>query len=147
MKISTRVRYGTRAMVTLAMANPVKAISVKEIAQNQHLSAKYLEQIMAALKGAGLIKVVRGGHGGYMLSREPASIRIIEVYQALEGSLALVDCIEDPNACPMREICPTKETWVEMTGALEEILERTTIQDLVKRQREKGDSADSMYHI
>ncbi len=147
MKISTRVRYGTRAMVTLAMAHPVKAISVKEIAQNQRLSAKYLEQIMAALKGAGLIKVVRGGHGGYMLSREAASIRIIEVYQALEGSLSLVDCIEDPNACPMTETCPTKETWAEMTGALEAILERTTIQDLVKRQREKGSSADSMYHI
>jgi Rrf2 family cysteine metabolism transcriptional repressor len=147
MKISTKVRYGTRAMVTLAMANSATAISVKEIARHQHLSAKYLEQIMAALKGAGLIKVVRGGQGGYMLSREAENIRVMEVYQALEGSLSLVDCIEDPNACPMRETCPTKDTWEEMTGALEEILERTTIQDLVKRQREKGNSADSMYHI
>jgi len=147
MKISTRVRYGTRAMVALAVAYPERAISVKLIAQKQHLSVKYLEQIMAPLKGAGLIKVVRGGRGGYMLSRDPATIKLIEVYHALEGALCLVDCIEHSNSCDMAETCPTRDTWVEMTKALREILQRTTIQDLVKRQKQKMNSKESMYYI
>ena len=147
MKISTRVRYGTRAMVALAVVYPEKAISVKAIAQKQHLSVKYLEQIMAPLKGAGLIKVLRGGRGGYMLSRDPAAIKLIEVYHALEGALCLVDCIEDSEGCEMTETCPTRDIWGEMTEALREILQRTTLQDLEERQREKMDGKESMYYI
>jgi len=134
-------------MVSLATAYPGRAVSVKEIGQTQHLSVKYLEQIMAALKGAGLIKVVRGGQGGYLLSREPSHIKVVEVYRALEGPVLLVDCIEDSSPCPMIKICPTREMWAEMTEALEAILDRTTIQDLVERKKEKSRSLDPMYYI
>lgn len=147
MKISTRVRYGTRAMVALAMAYPERAVSVKVIAQKQHLSVKYLEQIMAPLKGAGLIKVVRGGRGGYMLSRAPGTITLMDVYNALEGALCLVDCIEHSDDCEMTETCPTRDTWAEMTEALGEIMQRTTIQDLRERQRGKMDANEAMYYI
>ena len=146
MKISTRVRYGTRAMAALAVAYPEKAVSVKLIAQKQRLSAKYLEQIMAALKGAGLIKVVRGGRGGYMLSRDPATITLMEVYHALEGALCLVDCLDHSGSCEMTDACPTKDTWREMTEALQEILRRTTIQDLEERQRQKNSAEESTYY-
>jgi len=134
-------------MVALAVIYPEKAISVKTIAQKQHLSVKYLEQIMAPLKGAGLIKVLRGGRGGYMLSRDPATIKLIEVYHALEGALCLVDCIEDSDGCEMTETCPTRDIWAEMTEALREILQRTTLQDLEEQQREKMDGKESMYYI
>lgn len=147
MKISTRFRYGTRAMVALAAVYPETALSVKMIAQRQQLSIKYLEQIMAALKGSGLIKVVRGGRGGYMLSRGPATIKVFEVYHALEGSLCLTDCLEQANGCEMAGMCPTRDTWAEMTAALKEILQRTTIQDLEERQRQKMKANKFMYHI
>jgi len=147
MKISTRFRYGTRSLVALAAGYPEKAIPVKLIARQQQLSIKYLEQIMAALKGAGLIKVVRGGRGGYVLSRNPAEIKLMEVYQALEGSLCLVDCLEHANGCELVPTCPTRDVWAEMTVALQEILQRTTIQDLQERVRQKMNNGEPMYYI
>lgn len=148
MKLSTKMRYGTRVMVDLAMVYPKRAVSVKELATNQHLSIKYLEHIMAALKGSGLIKPERGVHGGYSLARHPSAIRLAEVYRAFEGPFSLLDCIEDPNCCEMHEECPARDTWVEMNEALEKILDRTTIQDLLDRKKNlKKSTAAGMYNI
>lgn len=147
MKLSTKMRYGTRAMVDLALAYPTKALSVKELSQSQYLSIKYLEQIMAALKAGGLVKVVRGVHGGYTLARDPGTIRLIEVFEPLEGALSLVDCVGDPSVCERRDGCVTWEVWSEMTKALEKVLERTTVQDLVERKKQKSNSRMFIYHI
>lgn len=124
-------------MVELASAYPQRAVSVKELAQNQRLSIKYLEHIMAALKGAGLIKPERGMHGGYSLIRKPDSIRLIEIYQVLEGPFSLLDCLENPNFCPMNQECPTRDTWKTINDTLKKILERTTVQDLLRKKEKK----------
>jgi Rrf2 family protein len=147
MKLSTKMRYGTRVMVDLAMDYPKRAVSVKELAKNQRLSIKYLEHIMAALKGAGLIKPERGVHGGYSLARDPNTIRLVELYRTFEGHFSLLDCIGNPNLCQMKDECPTRDTWAEMNEALEKILERTTIQDLLERKKKLKNSTSSMYHI
>lgn len=147
MKLSTKMRYGTRVMVSLATAYPTRAVSVKELSQEQNLSGKYLEQIMAALKAAGMVNVVRGVHGGYTLAREPSSIRLIELFRTLEGSLAIVDCVEDPSTCQMSEDCVTREIWSEMRGSLEKILKKTTLKALVERKAQKKSSLAPMYHI
>jgi Rrf2 family protein len=147
MKLSTKMRYGTRVMVDLAMMYSNRAISVKELAKNQRLSVKYLEHIMAALKGSGLIKPERGVHGGYSLAREPMTIKLVELYRTFEGPFSLLDCIGDPNLCEMNEECPTRDTWIEMNEALEKILERTTIQDLLERKKKLKKSTLGMYHI
>jgi Rrf2 family protein len=147
MKLSTKMRYGTRVMVELGMGYPKRAVSVKELAKNQRLSIKYLEHIMAALKGSGLIKPERGVHGGYSLVRDPNTIRLIELYRTFEGPFSLLDCIGNPNLCEMNEECPTRDTWVEMNEALEKILERTTIQDLLERKTKLKNSTLAMYHI
>ena len=147
MKLSTKMRYGTRVMVDLAMGYPKRAVSVKELAKNQRLSIKYLEHIMASLKGSGLIKPERGVHGGYSLARDPNTIRLIELYRAFEGPFSLLDCIGNPNLCQMNEECPTRDTWIEMNEALEKILERTTIQDLLERKKKLKNSTLAMYHI
>jgi len=134
-------------MVELATAYPERAVSVREVAQIQHISAKYLEHIMTTLKAAGLMKAVRGMHGGHMLTRPPSSINLSDVFAALEGSPTLLDCLDYPNSCPMEDICPTQDTWRQIKQAIAEILEHTTLQDLIERKRRKSASHAHMYHI
>ncbi len=147
MKLSTRTRYGTRAAVELALTYPEVPVSVKDMAERQRLSVKYLEQIMRTLKAAGLVRAVQGTHGGYALTREPATITLNEVFNALEGSPCLVECVNRQDACPMENICPTRDTWVELTRALTSVLEGTTLQDLAERQQQKIASRTPMYYI
>ena len=147
MKLSTRARYGMRAMFELAKAKPDCPVSVKEIAQRQALSAKYLEQIAVALKAAGLVKPVRGMRGGYMLTEHPKSITLGDIYEALEGSTAPVECVDDPVSCELHASCPTRDIWVEMKTAISSILDNTTLQDLVDRNALKLASSQPMYDI
>ncbi len=130
MKLSTKTRYGTRAMVELAVAYPDAEMSVKEIAKRQRLSVKYLEQIMMPLKSAGLVKSSRGVHGGYALTRPPSEIRLSEIYTAVEGPLAIIECLKESVGCQMREVCPTQRVWRRMNAAIAGVLEDTTLADL-----------------
>jgi Rrf2 family protein len=138
MKFPTTVRYGARAMIELAAAYPDHAVSVREVGQQQNLSPKYLERILQALKAAGLVKVVRGRRGGYVLGRPPRDITLKELYESLAGSLAPVECVDCPDSCSKHETCPTRDTWVEVKEAVETVLERTTIQDLLERNNRKA---------
>ena len=147
MKMSTRARYGARALAELAAAYHHKPLSVKELAHIQCLSVKYLEQIMAALKAAGLVRAVRGLHGGYELGSAPEEISLGDVYEALEGKPMLVECIAHPETCAMRENCPTRDTWVELNEAVTQVLEKTTLADLARRKVEKSRQAVGMYEI
>jgi len=125
-------------MVELASAYADRAISVRQLAQDQRLSVKYLERIMADLKAAGLAKAVRGVRGGYRLAFPPERIRVGDILRALEGRLSIVECVEHPEECPLREQCPTRQVWVEMGRALNRIAERTTLRDLVRGSAGKG---------
>jgi Rrf2 family protein len=147
MRLSTRMRYGCRAMTELAAAYPGRAVSVRDMARNQRLSAKYLEHIVGSLRTAGLIEAVRGIHGGYALCRPPEHISLSEVFRVLEGSPAPVDCVDNPDACPIMKGCPTRDTWVEITEAIKGVLEGTTLRDLADRRESKTDSSTLMYHI
>ena len=147
MKLSTRARYGARAMVELAKT-PGASRSVRDVARNQRVSAKYLEHIMASLKSAGLVEAVRGLNGGYTLARGPGEIRLSDVILALEGPLAPVDCVSGVRDCPMAADCPTREVWAELKRSIMLTLDRVTLKDLVDRRhgREPADDVP-MYHI
>jgi Rrf2 family transcriptional regulator, cysteine metabolism repressor len=142
-KVSTRARYGTRAMVELAHAYPDGALSVKDVAARQRLSVKYLEQIMAPLKAAGIVKAVRGASGGYMLAQDPASVRLSDIYVALDGPPAIVDCVADAAICTRSAICPTRGVWCEMNAAVMKVLESTTLADLAARSAAAGTQAEA----
>ena len=133
MNISTKTRYGSRIMVELAEVYPDETVSVKRMAEHQELSAKYLEQIVAALKAADLIRAVRGMGGGYALTRPPEQIRMLDIFLVLEGSPAVVECVDRPEHCPRHEICPVIDLWRELAEATSAILGRTTLRDLVNR--------------
>jgi len=147
MQFSTKMRYGARALVELATAWPDRTISVREMARGQRISHKYLGQIMSALKAAGLIKAVRGVHGGYELARPPADITLGQVFQILEGSAAPVECVDKPGACQLEPLCPTRDSWAEIKSAIEGVLDATTLQDLVRRKKSKAAASGPMYHI
>jgi len=131
MKLSTRTRYGSRALVEIAAAYPDRAVCVREISEKQQISPKYLEQIIGSLKLAGIIRPIRGMHGGYTLTRPPDRINLRQVFDVLEGSIAPVQCVDNPNACPIRDECPTRSTWVEIKSAVADVLEKRTLQSLV----------------
>ena len=147
MKLSTRTRYGTRALAELAAAYPGRAVSAKELAARQRLSAKYLEQILGALRKAGLVGAERGTHGGYVLARPPEEVTLAEVFSVLEGPTAPVACVDNPGSCALADVCPTRETWVEMTESIDTILSGTTLKDLADRKKRKSLSSAAMYHI
>ena len=134
-------------MVELARTYPDNIVTVKEMARNQLLSVKYLESIIAPLKAAGLVKAVRGFHGGYTLARPPSAIRLSEIYQILEGSLAPVKCVDTPEICPMHDRCPTRSTWGRLKDALAGVLDNTTIQDLLDGWNQPVDSSPPMFQI
>ena len=141
MRLSTTVRYGARAITQMASLGTDRPVSVREIGEKQAISAKYLEHILKALKAGGLVRAIRGKEGGYVLTRPPENITLKDVYESLEGPVAPVDCVDCPSSCAMYEVCPTRDTWVELKEAIEAVLERTTIQDLVKRWNRKITSA------
>lgn len=138
MHLPTSFRYGARAMAELAAAYPEHAVSVRMLAEQQHLSPKYLEQILRALKAAGLVQAVRGKAGGYALTRPPESITLRDLYEGLIGSLAPVECVDRPESCPMHRVCPTWDTWVDIKKAIEGVLDRTTVQGLLERRQRKA---------
>jgi len=147
MKLSTKGRYGTRAMLDLALHYGQGPILLKDIARRQQVSDRYLEQVIIPLKAAGLVTSARGAHGGFALAKPPSEIRLIEILQVVEGSISLVDCVDDPRACSRANSCVTRDVWTEMEKAMSDILKSTTLEDLAQRQREKGQPEAAMYHI
>ena len=147
MKLSTKARYGTRAMAELGAAYPKGTLSARKVGERLYVSVKYLEQIMSALKAAGLIKAVRGVNGGYALARPPSEITLLEVFRVLEGTPIFVECLQGDEQCPIESTCPTREVWREMNASMEAILEGETVQDLVDRKRHREDAQARMYHI
>ncbi len=134
MRISTKGRYGTRAMLALATRYQGRLMRANEIAEDQGISLKYLESILSALKSAGLIRSERGKNGGYTLARSPADISIHDVLSPLEDSLGFVHCTETDQGCDRLDVCPTRELWMELKEATDRILKRTSLQDLLYRQ-------------
>jgi len=133
MNISTKGRYAVRAMLDLALQPGDGPTLIKDISRRQGISDLYLEQLFGRLKIAGLVRSTRGPRGGFALTRPPAHIKMSDILQAMEGSMAPVDCVDDARLCSRAESCTTRSIWVEMKKAMDEVLESTSLQDLVKR--------------
>jgi Rrf2 family protein len=137
MKLSTRGRYGVRLMFDLALHYGDGPIYLKDIAERQGISAKYLWQLINPLKVTKLITSTRGAHGGYILGREPERISLKEILDILEGSLCLVDCVDNPSICERASSCVSRDIWGEVSKGMRQTLENTTLAEMVKRQKEK----------
>jgi Rrf2 family cysteine metabolism transcriptional repressor len=137
MKLSTRTRYGIRAIIELAQHKTEEPLQLKVIAQRQNISVKYLEQLITVLKSAGFVRSIRGSKGGYILAKAAEEIRLSDVFKCLEGSVTTAECVEDENYCNKSADCVARDLWVQVERAIEDVLRSVTLQDLVDRAGSK----------
>lgn len=149
MKISTRGQYGVRAMVELALNYGRGPMSLKDIAERQGLSEHYLEQLLGALRKAGLVSSVRGAYGGYELNKSPEDILVGDIVRVLEGPIAPVECVSDTReqVCSRIDSCVTHLLWEMLKDAIEDVLDSVTLKDLCVKAKEMQSQNNYMYYI
>lgn len=142
MRLSTKSRYGLRALFDMAYHAGTLPAQIKDISRRQNISPRYLEQIFQDLKKAGLLRSRRGPQGGYFLARKPQEITVMDIIHATEGEMALVDCVKtgkrSKKGCEFDNQCITQQVWAEASRKLNEYLGTVTIKDLCDRGREMG---------
>jgi Rrf2 family cysteine metabolism transcriptional repressor len=138
MKLTTKGRYGTRALLDIALNSQDGPVTLKEVARRQQISLSYLEHLISPLVEGGVIRSTRGVGGGVALARSPGEIRLSEVIGLLENSMAPAECVENPGVCRRSEFCATRDIWRELKTAMDGVLKSTTLDDLMERQKGKG---------
>lgn len=135
MKISTKGRYALRLMIDIAEHDQDEPARIRDVAERQNISAKYLEYIVSMLVRADYLKSIRGAKGGYRLSMIPEKYTVGMILRLTEGNLAPVSCLEDtPNQCPRMKDCPTLRLWQELDEAIKGVVDRYTLADLIAWQ-------------
>ncbi len=142
MRLSTKSRYGLRALFDMAYHAGTLPAQIKDISRRQNISPRYLEQIFQDLKRGGLLNSRRGPQGGYFLSRKPHEITVHQIIMAAEGEMALVDCVKSGKGCKKdcdREAeCVTQKVWMEASKRLNEYLNSVTLKDLCDDAQKMG---------
>lgn len=133
LKLSTKGRYGLRAMIDLAEHNSddTRPVMMSDIAKRQDLSKKYLHALLTPLKSAGLIRSTRGAKGGYSLAKEPTEISLSEILTALEGRLSIVDCVMDSKECLRQQNCKARLVWVDLNRIVNDKLQSVTLAQIM----------------
>jgi Rrf2 family cysteine metabolism transcriptional repressor len=135
MKLSTRTRYGIRAILELAEHYGEGPLQLRIIAHDQGVSIKYLEQLMAMLKSAGIVKSVRGSKGGYVLAKSPALVKVSECFECLEGTVITTECVDSNSYCERKNNCMARQLWADVQNAVMGVLESMTLQSIVDRSK------------
>ena len=139
-KISTKGRYALRLIIDLALHNEEGYVTLKDIAERQNISKKYLEQIVPMVNKSGILKTNRGYQGGYKLTRTPDKYTVGEILKVTEGNLAPVSCLENEvNECPRATECMTLFVWQGLHKITTEYLDGITVQDIIDRALSKDD--------
>ena len=138
MKISTKGRYALRMLIDLAEHEGDGFIALKDIAERQSISKKYLEQIVPILSRSGILRTNRGSQGGYALAKEPEHVTVGEILRLTEGSRSPVVCLDgDPAWCPRSADCPTLPVWQGLNRVINEYLDGITLRSILDSQRER----------
>ena len=139
MMISTKGRYALRIMVDLAMHDGEVPVSVREIAQRQDISGKYMEQIISVLTRAGLLRSIRGAQGGYHLAHDPKEITVGMILRATEGDLAPAECVLDgAQHCDRRGACPSRTVFTKVYSAINNVIDSVTLLELMPEGEESN---------
>lgn len=148
MKLSTKGRYGLRALLDMAIFQHEGPVALNNIAERQGISEGYLEQLMMPLKRAGIVKSVRGAQGGYLLSKDPKEVTVGEIIRVLEGPIAPVACVSEeyPEPCERSSSCVTRLVWEKVRDSISGVLDSYSLADLVDESNKHGD-AENMYFI
>ena len=136
MKLSTRARYGMRVMLTLAVHYDRGPMYLKDIAEAEEISEKYLSLLVIPLRQAGLIHSIRGAYGGYSLAKDPSQINLGEIVEVLEGD-SIVDCLKNPSACPRVAGCKSRDIWAYLVEKISEALRSITLEQWLSELERK----------
>lgn len=138
MKISTKGRYGLRALIDLARYSEIEPVSISSIAARQKISERYLEQLMTLMKKAGLVKSIRGAGGGYVLDREMEEISVGDVLRSLEGNLEPVECtgFDEEDSCEAAGGCVTKYVWQRINESINKTVNEISLKQLVEESKQ-----------
>ncbi len=148
MKLSTKGRYGLRAMLDLALNSSGDHVSLCSIAERQNISENYLEQVFSTLRKAGLVKSVKGAQGGYILADQSSGIRVGTILRALEGDLSVADeVVNEASAEMLFQNCIQVHVWDKMNACLNEAADSISLEDLVNEYRKMNGEEMVMYYI
>ncbi len=138
MRLSTKGRYGLKAMFELALHYGDGPIALKNVAENQGVSEHYLEQLIAVLRKAKFVKSVRGAMGGYMLAKDPKDITVGDIIRTLDGPMLPSDCIieEQASNCERSEYCVTKVVWEKIWNSFNDVVDSITLADMVREHHQ-----------
>lgn len=131
-KVSTKCRYGIRAIVEIGRNYGVRPTTRREIALNQQLDNSYLENILLDLKNHGIVRSLRGVKGGFVLNKNPEAITLLEIVESLQGDVAPTECVMMPAVCERVSFCVTRPVWIKLQQAQKEVLQGVTIGELLK---------------
>ncbi len=134
-------------MMDLALHSGGSAVSLKDVARRQAISEKYLWQVVAPLKAAGLVASVRGARGGYRLNQPARGITVRRIVEVLEGDIVCVDCCRDPSACDRVFACTARDLWTSLSEGLARAMEAVTLEELAEKQRRRCQDAPVSYEI
>lgn len=137
MKLSTKGRYGLRALIDLAIHSEQEPVSISSISARQNISERYLEQLVGKLKKAGMVKSIRGAQGGYQLARDAKEISVGDILRALEGSLDAVECpgLKADQGCEEADFCVTKYVWQKINDSITNAVDEITLEQLVAESK------------
>ncbi|MBR1777685.1 MAG: Rrf2 family transcriptional regulator [Alphaproteobacteria bacterium] len=137
MKISTKGRYGLRILLDLALHDKASPRLMKEIAQSQQISEKYISRLILKLNKAGLITSFRGAKGGLKLAKPPKEITLLEIIETMEGPVSIVDCVLDKEFCPKASDCSACRLWSSLNKKIRRQMEKITLKDVLKTEKNK----------
>jgi Rrf2 family protein len=149
MKISTKGRYGLRALADMAIHSNGEHVSLNSIAERQNISDNYLEQVFSILRKAGLVKSVKGAQGGYILAADPADITVGNILRALEGNLSVTDERSEAESVSETGLqrCISKNVWEKINDSVNQVVDSITLEDLVTEYQKASDNMSLMFFI
>jgi Rrf2 family protein len=145
LQISTKFRYSLRSLVELVLQGSDENISLRVLSEKQDISRKYLEIIYKMLEKDGIVRGVRGAGGGYQLCVSPGNLTLMQVFNAVEGPIKLLECIDDISACNRVKVCPTRGVWNELQNHITEFLNSKTLQDVIDDYKQNEKQFTGMY--
>ena len=147
MKISTKGRYGLRALIDLSVHSDGKPVLLRDIAKRQEISRRYLERLFSSLKSIGVIRSVRGAQGGYVLARDPKAIRVSDILEALEGPFIPVDCVGNQDVCQQSDECVTRDIWCSIARQIKDYFDNMVLETLIEDYRRRHNMGVIDYQI
>ncbi len=144
MKISTKGRYGLRILFDLALHQDEPPRLIRDIAESQHISEKYISRLIIALRRAHMVRSIRGAKGGFQLAMKPEKLTLLDIVEVMEGPISIVDCIFNPKKCGRNDQCAARAIWNTLNSEIREAMRKITLADILKNYNIRN-AADGLF--